>query len=100
MILPANEVAFKRRVGRLNGRSVYHIRSIGGLNLIAAYNMDGSTETLGAGSHQSVAKYIAKKDNPDLVIDVLEKSQEASYEDFASVVPFWEQVTKNLKPKS
>jgi hypothetical protein len=99
MILPANEITFKRRVGRLNGRSVYHIGSIGGLHLIAAYNSDGSTETLGAGSHQSVAKYIAKKNTPDLVLDILEKSQEAAYEDFASVVPFWEQVTDKLRSK-
>lgn len=96
MVLPANQIASKSRIGTARGHSVLVIHMIGGLHLIALQK-DGGFETLGAGSHSAVARYLAERNCPDIVWDELKKSSEPTYEDFKDILPKYEAITNQMR---
>lgn len=62
-------------IGRLNGSPVYRVETKGGLHLVMTKSNDGKPKTLGAGSHPATAIHIAERDNPELKITELTKSE-------------------------
>jgi hypothetical protein len=60
MTLNANEVEYKKKIGTLDGKPVIEVGLKGGLHLVFAAN-GGKFETLGAGPHRAVARFIAQK---------------------------------------
>ena len=97
MVIPGDEIVSKSIVGKLGDNVLTAIATCGGLHLIESRSPDGKREVIGAGSHRAIAKYIAKRNNPNLEWTVLEKSTEAQFEDFKDVLPFWEEVTKRAR---
>ena len=97
MVLPANQIASKSRIGTARGHSVLAIKMIGGLHLIALNKDAGNWETLGAGSHSAVARYIASRNCPDIVWDELKKSNEPQYDDFKDLLPKYQEITNQMR---
>jgi hypothetical protein len=90
--LTENHIASKKRVGTLDGKPVVEIETTGGLYLLVMRKAAG-VETLGAGSHKAVARYIAKKKHKNLEITELAKSEQVEPEHFAHLLPEWEAFT-------
>ena len=96
MVLPASQIASRKRIGSANGHSVLGIHLIGGLHLVAL-SKDSGFETLGAGSHAAVARYLAERNCPGIVWDELEKSSQPTYEDFRDLLPKYELITNQMR---
>jgi hypothetical protein len=96
MNIPAREIIYKKIIGKKGRHNLWGIGSAGGLHLVCEQTDDGLI-TLGAGSHRAVARFITKKNNRDVEYEMLEKCDEVKYEDFADLVPFYEEVTKRLQ---
>ena len=96
MNIPAREIIYKKVIGKKGKHSLWGIGAAGGLHLVCEQTDVGLIK-LGAGSHRAVARHIAKKNNKDVEFDMLEKSYEVKYEDFADLVPFYEEITKRLQ---
>ncbi len=60
MQINPEEVESKKKVGKLGNASVIQVALKGGLHLVFA-SQNGKFETLGAGPHPAVARFIAKK---------------------------------------
>lgn len=60
MNIKPEEIEYKKKVGRLGQSPVIEVGLKGGLHLIFAQR-GGSFETLGAGPHRAVARFIAGK---------------------------------------
>ena len=97
MVIPSNQVIYRKRIGTSGGKAVLGIGLCGGLHLVALMKDGGGFETLGAGSHPAVARYLAQRNAPELKYDLLMKSSEPTYADFADLFPEWERVTQELR---
>ena len=96
MNIPANQVAYRRRVGSVGSRAVFGIGTTGGLHIVVAARGAGF-ETLGAGSHPGIARHIAKKHAPEIVFDDLAKSELPDIRHFADLLPDYEELTAELR---
>lgn len=92
MNITSAHIESKHQIGTLKGRPVVEIATTGGLHLIVTPNGTGVL-TLGAGPHRAVARHIAKKRNPDLMITELAKSEDVAVEYFEADVPRCEAFT-------
>lgn len=97
MNIPAKEVDYKRRIGKVGGRAIYGIGTIGGLHLVVAARTGGGFETLGAGSHPGIARFIAKKASTDVIFDDIAKSDYLDPIYFQDLVPGYVQLTNQLR---
>jgi hypothetical protein len=64
-----------KKIGDLKGEPVYQVETKGGLFVVMAKNSTGRPRTLGVGPHPATARHIAERDNPDLSISELSKSE-------------------------
>ena len=87
MDLPPSQVASNRRVGRSGEDSVYEIATRGGLHLLVAKGGGGRVSVLGAGPHPALARYLARKNHPDVVLDGLAKSDPLADAAMARLLP-------------
>jgi hypothetical protein len=92
MIIPGDEIVSKEAIGKLGNKTLWQIKSVGGLYLIEARSSGGKGEIIGAGSHRAVARLTAKRKYPEVEFTFLEKSSEIDPQDVADILPFWEQV--------
>jgi len=98
MNIPSSQVLYRKRVGNLGSRSVFGIGTIGGLHLVVATSRSGSGfETLGAGSHSGIAKFIAKRAFNDLEFDDMSKSGYIDPAHFADLIPQYEELTQQIR---
>jgi hypothetical protein len=97
MNISKDQLQYRKRIGHLGARSIIEVGVIGGLKIVAVQEASGKLKTLGAGSHRAIARFLAKKAEPDLEIDALEKSDEINYNDFKDLLPFWEQVSNQMR---
>lgn len=66
--------------------------------MVVATSRTGSGfETLGAGSHSGIAKFIAKKSFNDLEFDDMSKAGYINPEYFADLIPEYEELTLQLR---
>jgi hypothetical protein len=93
MKLNQNEIEFKKAVGKAKGKTLWHVKTRGGLHLIA---LDGG-EVVGAASHRAVARHIAEQHEPGLEWSELSKSEYYSPEDYAFLIPEGIEMTRRLR---
>jgi hypothetical protein len=74
----------KKRIGTLGGAPVIEVLTKGGLWLVVG-KKNNRPETLGTGPHRAVARYIAQKLNPDMVVTELSKSDHVDEASILSV---------------
>lgn len=64
------QVATREQVGRIAGDPVFALGLKGGLHMVVRVKKTArKTETLGAGPHPAVARFIAEKEHPSLVLE-------------------------------
>lgn len=95
--IKAEQIAYKKKVGKLGDSSVMEIGLIGGLHLIAKSGKDGKAEILGAGPHRAVARFIAQKRNPDITFTELNKSDHIESIYFEDILPRYEELTTRMQ---
>ena len=96
MLIPANQVSYRKRIGTSAGKAVFGVGVIGGLHLVALHKDGSDFKILGAGSHRAVARYIAQRNSPDIRYDELIKSGEPQYADFVDILPKYEELTRRI----
>lgn len=75
MDLTPNQLKGKpKQVGELHGNPVLQAETKGGLFILLT-KANGKPKTLGTGSHPAVAMHIAERDNPELKLTELSKSE-------------------------
>lgn len=87
-----------KKVGSVNGKPVFHLRTKGGLHILVMQK-GGSYETLGTGPHRAVARHIASRHEPDIVWDSLSKADHVDVSSFAMILPKYEQITEALRAR-
>lgn len=97
MNISKDQLQYRKRIGHIGSRSVIEVGVIGGLKIVALQESSGKLKTLGAGSHRAIARFLAKKAEPSMEIDELEKSDEVNPNDFKDLLPFWQTVTNNMR---
>ena len=99
MNISENEVAYKKKVGKLDGHPVFEVGLKGGLHLVFA-SRNGKLETLGAGPHRAVARFVAKKKTEDKVeFTDLSKADWIEPEHFADILPQYEALTDAIRAR-
>ncbi len=97
MDINAGEVAYTKRVGKLDGDGVFEVGLRGGLHLICV-SRGRKFEPLGAGPHRAVARHIAKKKTENRIeFTDLNKADWIEPEHFADCLPEYEDVTSRLR---
>ena len=95
MNIPAKEVVYKKRIGNLKGSPVYSVGTIGGLHLVISSD-GGRFEPIGVSPHPAMSRFIAKKKNPEIEYDCLEKSdQDCGY--FTDLLLEYEELTDQVR---
>jgi hypothetical protein len=96
MNIKSDQLQYRKKIGHLGSSAIIEVGVIGGLKIVALQEKSGKLKTLGAGSHRAIARFLAKKAEPDLQIDDLEKSDEINFNDFKDLLPFWAAVTEKM----
>lgn len=85
------------KIGELDGRPVMEMATKGGLHLVVTIKKNGNTETLGTGSSRALARYVARKMNPELKVTELAKSEEAPAQALGNAAPEFFALTRRLR---
>jgi hypothetical protein len=93
MQITQNEIEFKRKVGKSGTRDIFHVKTRGGLHVMA--RSDGTV--LGAGPHRAVARHLAQKFEPDAEWTELSKSDHVDFEVIEHLVPRYEKITEEMR---
>jgi hypothetical protein len=88
-------IASERRIGTLDNKPVLEVGTSGGFWMIVCQK-SGGMETLGAGPHRAVARYIALKRQPGLRFMELSKSEELDVAQFVAIVPKYERLVEEI----
>ena len=99
MQLDERHIAKKRRIGHVGDDDVYHVATTGGLHLMIAVNKTkkGSYKTLGAGPHEGIARFLAEKNEPQMVVDELAKSEPLPATVMAAHLPLARRITEAFR---
>lgn len=98
MKLNPNEIEFKKKVGKSGSADVFHIKTIGGLHLMAKTKASGANEILSIGPHRAVARHLAGKYDDGVVWTELSKSSDHyNTNDFEHLLPEWDAVTQQMR---
>jgi hypothetical protein len=93
------ELVGRKQIGALNGAPVFELLTSGGYYIVAAVKKD-KIDQLGVGPRRAVARFLARKSNPELVINALAKSEQLDIADFEPVLPYWEDFTAQLRAQA
>lgn len=96
MNIPANQISYKKQIGKLDGDPIIEMATKGGLHLIIA-SRKGKAETLGTGSHRAIARHIAEKKEPKIEWTELAKSDQLELSYFQHLLPKWEEITEDFR---
>lgn len=96
MIIPTSQIMLKKRVGKLKGKAIWHVRTRGGLHLIA----DDSGKPVAAGPHVAVARHLAEQYEPALEWTELSKSDHVAYEAYQHLLPEYRELSDQLRKAS
>lgn len=86
------QIRNKKRIGTLDGEPVMLYTTFGGFNLVTV-KKSGKATTIGTGPHPGLAKYIAKKNAPDMVMLEMSKSEYETCAKNEALVAKYEAVT-------
>lgn len=93
MNIPAAQIEFRKRVGKAKGKDLWHIKTKGGLHVIADY----LGKVVGSGPHRAVARHITERYEPDATWTELSKSDHYDVQDFQHLLPEYEALTEKLR---
>lgn len=93
MLVPKEQVEFKKVVGKLKGKSVWYTKLKGGLHIIS----NESGQSLAMGPMKAVALHLAQKYEPDLELTELSKSSWVDPVNFAHLLPEWEENSLRIR---
>lgn len=88
------DISTKKRVGSLDGHSIFEITTTGGFTMVLMAK-NGNAETLGAGCHPAIARHIASRSYPDLVFTDLAKGGYVPVSAFEHLLDKYTEVTKH-----
>jgi hypothetical protein len=91
------QIQGKEQIGELDGNDVYEIVTKGGLYLDVVMKKDGQLSVLSTGSHKAIARHIAQKDNPELKITKLTKSESLPPQILEANLPEFIELTKKMQ---
>lgn len=100
MNLELKHISSKTKIGHLDNSDVFHVATTGGLHLMIAVpkgGKGGSYRTLGAGPHVGIAKFLAEKAEPRLVISDLHKSEDLTMAEIAANLPLARRITATFQ---
>lgn len=86
----------EQRIGTLEGEPVVLYKTHGGFNLVMG-RKGGKKVTLGTGPHPALAKVIAKKNAPDMVMTEMSKSEMDTIALNPVLVAKYEAVTQQIQ---
>lgn len=92
MDIQEKHIATKKRIGTLKGQPVVEILTKGGFYLVVTQK-NGRLETLGTGPLRAVARYIATKREPSMMVTELSKSDHLDEASILSVYPRYLAIT-------
>lgn len=87
------QIKSETRIGTLEGEPVVLFKTHGGFNLVMG-KKDGKRTTLGTGPHPGLAKFIAKKNAPEMVMTEMSKSEIETLTKNEALVAKYEAVTR------
>lgn len=96
MDLRPEHIAYKKKIGKLDGNVIAEIATTGGLHLVGVAK-SGKFEVLGAGPHRAVARHLALKKQPNIQFSELAKGDWIEPEHFEHLLPEWEYVTQEIR---
>lgn len=100
MDISAKQLAGKpKKIGTRGGKNIMELTTKGGLTMIVGPK-DGGFETLGAGPHKAVARFIAKKKAPDIQWSELAKADYVEPEYFEHLLPQYQALTQALRKQN
>lgn len=89
MNVPDGQIIVKKTVGKLDGKPVRYVKTVGGLHLIA----DWKGTVLGAAPHKAVARHIASRQANGIEWTELSKGEHVPLEAFQHLLPEYEALT-------
>lgn len=84
-----------KKIGQLNGKPVFHMRTKGGLHMVATYG-SGGLNIIGSAPHRAIATHIAQKKEPDVEWSELSKGEYVDPSTFEHLVPEYEALTDTM----
>jgi hypothetical protein len=93
MNVTGDQIEFKKKVGKVRGKDLWHIKTKGGLHIVA----DGSGSVLGTGPHRLVARHIAQKSAPDAEWTELSKQEHIDQRIYQHLLPEYESLTAQMQ---
>lgn len=85
-----------KKIGHTEDGQVFHLLGKGGHNFIILKGKDGS-KLLATAPHIGLAKFIAQKNQEDVVFDELSKSDDINM--YKHLLPAYEELTKQMQGK-
>lgn len=90
-----------KKVGKLDGKDVFHLPLKGGLHMIVGASDKGvGFETLGTGPHPAVARHIATKKHSDIQWTELNKADYVEFEHYENLLPKYEALTTAIRRRN
>jgi hypothetical protein len=89
------QVKSRTRIGTLDGEPVELVKCFGGFNLVVT-KKNGKRTTLGTGPHPGLAKFIARKNAPSMVMLEMSKSEEDTIAKNDVMVAKYEAITQRF----
>jgi hypothetical protein len=98
MDLTPEHLSYKKQIGLYKGSPVYECATTGGFHIIVG-RKGNELHTFGTGSHRAIARHIARKREPELVITEMSKADEVPLEAFGHLVPGYEALTDRFNAR-
>lgn len=95
--IKAEHIESKKRIGKLRGKAVIELKTTGGFHMVVAATDAGGFETLGTGPHRAVARHIAQKREPEMILEELSKSDWVDPVHFQHLLPEYEGITEQIR---
>lgn len=98
MNISKEHIDYRKQIGKIkkSGAAAHEVRTTGGLYLVVV--QDGNKlKTLGSGPHRGVARYIAEKNEPDLLITDLSKSDSLDPATMLRLLPIFYEITERIR---
>lgn len=92
------QIAYKKRVGKVGSAPVIELATTGGLHMIVCAR-GGQAEVLGTGPHRAVARFIAKKREDKIEWTDLQKSDFVDPACFQDQLPKYETLTDEFRSR-
>lgn len=99
MQIPAGEIKYKKKIGHIGDAAVWEVGTKGGFHVVLSQKAD-RLETLGVGPHRAVARHLAKRNAPGMVITELSKSEHIEEEFLVGpIMDKYQKLTDMLRKK-